>query len=459
VRRLLLLAALLSLALPSAAEAKPFVVGHGQNGGIAIDDAGTVYVGWQVDVYGPGDAVQFCVVPPRATACGSQVTIPFPGKGYNASRVSVLHPAPGVIDVIEPRTTGSDAFTYLARSTDGGRTFGPARRIAGEAFEGGVQAPDGRIALVSGPTTLTVGLFAPDGSSARSRGSVLGPYLEGVFDDIAVSGGETLGAGSDATNTHAFRLPAGGDPNDAAAWQQIDPPPNSREPAVAGLPGGFAAMLEPSGNGPDLFVQRLEGLGWSPPVNVAPAVGNFEFRLSSNARGRLTAAITQGAYHLHYSTSTDGGVLWSSVVDAVNWGHDLPDAMQVSTNSSGAGAAVVHLPFGDDSVRVARFTPRTSPVARRKLRGRRVQVRSICDDGKLSLVVEAAKGTRQVKPSSFLRKARFGRARGAHRRFRTRFRARYVLHRRHARIPVRVIPRHGKARTLRLRVRGCFRTS
>jgi hypothetical protein len=34
-----------------------------------------------------------------------------------------------------------------------------------------------------------------------------------------------------------------------------------------------------------------------------------------------------------------------------------------------------------------------------------------------------------------------------------------VLRRRHARIPVRVVPRRGKARTLRLKVRGCRRTS
>ena len=51
--RRLLLAALLSLALPTVAEAKPFKVGTGQNAGIAIDDAGTIYVGWQVNV---GDA-------------------------------------------------------------------------------------------------------------------------------------------------------------------------------------------------------------------------------------------------------------------------------------------------------------------------------------------------------------------------------------------------------------------
>jgi hypothetical protein len=458
VRRLLL-AALLSLALPSAAEAKPFVVGTGQHGGIAIDDGGTIYVGWQVDVYGPGDAVQFCLVPPKGTACASRTTIPFPGKGFNRSRVSVILPAPGIVDVIEPRTTGSDAFTYLARSNDGGHTFGPAHQIAAEAFEGGVLGRNGQVALVAGPTTLHAGLFAPDGSARKAHGSALGPFLEGVIDDVASNGSETLAAGSDASHTHAFRLPPTGDPNNPAAWQQIDPAPNGREPALAGLPGGFAAMLEPSTTGGNLFVQRLEGAGWSPPVPIGPAVGNFEFRLAGNPRGRLTAAITQGAYHLHYATSTDGGVLWSSLVDAVNWGHELTDALQVATNASGAGAAVVDLSLGDKSVRVARFTPKTAPVARRRINKARVQVRSICDDGKLSLVVEAAKGTRQVKPASVLRRARFGRAKGARRGFRTRFRARYTLHRRHARIPVRVTPRKGKPRTLRLRVRGCLRTS
>ena len=87
-----------------------------------------------------------------------------------------------------------------------------------------------------------------------------------------------------------------------------------------------------------------------------------------------------------------------------------------------------------------------------------MQIRSICDDDKLSVVVEAARGTRRVAPATVLRRARFGRARGARRGFRTRFRARYELRRRTARIPVRVIPRRGKARTLRLRVRRCGAT-
>jgi hypothetical protein len=295
VRRLLLLAALLSLAVPSAASAKPIKVGNGQNPGIAMDDAGTAYVGWQINTYQPGDAVQFCVLPAKATACAAAPVVAFPGQGYNRSRVSVLLPAPNVVDVIVPRTVGRGAYSYLARSVDGGRTFAPARQISGAGFAEASGGPNGSVALVDGPTTTRAGLFAADGSSARSPGAELGPYLEGVFTDIAASGQETLAVGSDAGRTHAFRLPAGGDPNNAAAWQQIDPGPG-REPEAASLPGGFALLLEPVATGAaSLFVQRLEGNAWSPPVGIFPAVSNNGFALTSNINGRLTALITYSA--------------------------------------------------------------------------------------------------------------------------------------------------------------------
>jgi hypothetical protein len=433
VRRLLP-AALLLLAAAPVADAAPFTVGAGQHGGIAVDDGGTTYVGWQINTYDPGDAVQFCVLPPGRTRCASSVTIPFPGKGYNRSRVSVLLPAPNVVDVIVPRTdVANHAHTFLARSSDGGRSFGPAVQIAEETFAAGVQGPGGRVALIDGPTTTRAGLFSPNGADAAAVGSELGPFLEGVFNDVASAGEEVLAAGSDAQRTHAFRLGAGGNPNDPAAWQQIDPA-LGREPQVAGVPGGFAAMLEPIENFAPLFTQRLEGAAWSPPVPLAPAVSNVDFRLVGNAEGRLTALITVARY------------------------RDYPDALEAGMASDGRGAAVVDFSLGDKSVRVTRFSPRASRVARRRFGSARVQLRSVCDGDKLSLVVEAARGNRRVAPQTVLRRARFGRARGARRGFSGDFRARYELRRRHARIPVRVTPRRGKARSLRLRVRRCGAT-
>jgi hypothetical protein len=448
---------LLGLAAP--AQAASFSVGTGQNGGVAVDDAGTTYVGWQVNVGDPGDAVQLCVLPPRTTRCASNVTIPFPGSGYNASRVSVLLPAPGTVDVIVPRTNlGPGAFTFLARSTDGGRTFAPAVAIAGDGFEQGVLGPGGRVALVSG-VVLQAGLFSPAGADAGKKGSSLGQVLDGEFSDIAASGEEVLAAGSYTGTSHVYRLPAGADPNEPESWQQTaDPAPGARQPELAGIPGGFAAMLEPSGaTERSLIVQRLEGVGWSPPVAVAP-VGNNDFELLGNARGRLTALVTDSPPNrLRYTTSTDGGVLWSSLVTVALY-SEFSNALEGGMASDGRGAAVVDYEFAGNSVRVARFSPRTSPVKRRRFGRSRVQVRSICDRDDLSLVVEAARGNRRISPGAVLRRARFGHARGARRGFRSKFRARYELSRPHVRIPVRVTPRRGKSRTLRLRVRRCSAT-
>jgi hypothetical protein len=453
-------AVLLLLAAPSAATAKTVRLGTGQNPGVAVDDAGTAYVAWQIDTYGPGDAVQFCLIPPRRSRCGSQVTIPFPGQGYNRSRASVLLPAPNVVDVIVPRTNGRGANSYRARSLDGGHTFGPAVAISGDGFLEAVQGPGGRVGLVDGPTTTRAGLFASDGSSAATGGRTLGPFLEGVFTDIAASGEEVLAAGGDAQTTHAFRLGAGGDPNKVAAWQQLDPA-KGREPALAGLPGGFAVMLEPSGPVAGyLFVQRLEGATWSPPVSLIPAVNNNGFQLAGSSKGRLTAVVNYSAYRLVYMTSTDGGVLWSSDVNLGNF-DEYPSGLEVATNASGAGAAVFADAFGAKAIHATRFTPRTAPVVRTRFHrvGARVQVRSTCSgDKQLSLVVEAARGNRRIAPSSVLRRASFRSTRSARRGFRSKFRARYVLRRRHARIPVRVVPRRGKARTLRLGVRRCGAT-
>ena len=456
--RRVLPAALVLLGLAAPAQAAGFSVGPGQNGGVAVDDAGTTYVGWQVNVGDPGDAVQLCVLPPRTTRCASNVTIPFPGSGYNASRVSVLLPAPGTVDVIVPRTNLGDAFTFLARSTDGGRTFAPAVAIAGEGFEQGVLGPGGRVALVSG-LVLQAGLFSPGGADAGTKGSSLGQVLDGQFNDIAASGEEVLAAGSYTGTSHVYRLPAGANPNEPESWQQLaDPAPGARQPELAGIPGGFAAMLEPSGaTERSLLVQRLEGVGWSPPVAVAP-VGNNDFELLGNARGRLTALVTDSPPNrLRYTTSTDGGVLWSSLVTVALYG-EFTSALEGGMASDGRGAAVVDYPFGGKSVRVARFSPRTSPVKRRRFGRSRVQVRSLCDRDDLSLVVEAARGNRRIAPGAVLRRARFGHARGTRRGFRTRFRARYELSRPRVRIPVRVTPRRGKSRTLRLPVRRCGAT-
>jgi hypothetical protein len=99
--KIVVLAALVAGLLVAPANAAPhFVVGQGENPGVAVDAAGTAYIGWQVNVHADtGDAVQLCVLPAGARACTSVATIPFPGTGFDNGRVSVLLPAPGVVQV------------------------------------------------------------------------------------------------------------------------------------------------------------------------------------------------------------------------------------------------------------------------------------------------------------------------------------------------------------------------
>ena len=282
-----------------------------------------------------------------------------------------------------------------------------------------------------------------------------------MFTDIAASGEEVLAAGRDAGTTHAFRLGAGGDPNDAAAWQQLDPA-KGREPALAGLPGSFAVMLEPSGpSAGSLFVQRLEGAAWSPPVPLIPAVNNNGFQLAGNTKGRLTAVINYSAYRLVYMTSTDGGVLWSSDVNIGNF-DEYPSALQVCHQRDGRRRGGLRRRVRRQGrarhALHARAPPRSragaSAASARACRSAApAAATSSCRSSSRRPAATAGSRPRPscAGPASAAPAAPAAASA-------SKFRARYDLRRRTARIPVRVTPRRGKARTLRLRVRRCGAT-
>lgn len=455
--RRLLLAAVLVVGLSAPASAAPITVGTGQNGDVAIADDGTAYVGWGVNVGDPGDAVAFCVLPATARACAVNLTLAFPGQGFGIGRVSVLLPAPGVVDVVVPREEQARYSVYLARSTDGGRTFAAPVRIGATRFEQAAAGPGGRVALVGG-LALNANVVPADGSAGSTDGVALGEVLDGQFNDIATQGEEVIAAGSNAFHTRAYRLPAAAKADDPAAWQPLADP-LGRQPELAGGPAGLAAMLEPSDRSPSgLFVQRLEGAAWSPPIVILPTSNN-DFRLMQNARGRLTAVSTsfsvdRSRYELSYTTSTDGGVLWSSPATVADYGDEYVGALQVATAGDGRGVTIVDNSTSDHLVRVARFSPRSAPVALRRFGSARVQARAVCDRGAVRVVVEAARGARRTAPGSVLRRAIFGRARHARRTFAGRFAARYEV-RRGTRVRVRLVPRRGRSRTLILPVRRC----
>jgi hypothetical protein len=465
--RAVVLAALMVVLAAQPARATPhFIVGTGQNPGVAVNALGTAYIGWKVNVYADqGDAVQLCVLPAGARACSSLTTIPFPGAGYNLGRVSVLLPgAPGVVQVTVGRDQGPDYNQYVATSGDGGVSFGaPVAFGSGFGIENDV-LPDGRIVSDgNGAGNLSGAAYAPDGSQAAISRTSLDD--RGQFPDIAVQGADAYIAGSAAGPSAVVRLPAGANWVDPAAWQHL-PDVNGEQPEIAPGPLGPVVLLEPPpfSKREELFTQRWTGLRWTAPVDVGGVSYDSSFALADSG-SRLTgiwAVDPPGfPYLLDMVTSSDGGALWSSEATlAVS-----PTALytlELATNAAGHGVAVNG---GDTEARpiwVYVIDPRKANAARARFGDTTVQLRTDLGDcvseQRVHLRVQAARGGDLVSPSGVLRSARVSvsRSRILHRsRWSTLVDLRRTRAKRTAR--VRLVPRHGRPRTLRLAVRGCGR--
>lgn len=443
-----------------------FIVGTGQNPGVAVDALGTAYIGWKVNVYAPqGDAVQLCVLPARARACASLATIPFPGAGYNLGRVSVLLPgAPGVVQVTVGRDLGPNYNQYVATSGDGGVTFGaPVAFGSGFGIENDV-LPDGR--LVSdgnGAGTLSGAAYAPNGAQAGIDRTSLDD--RGQFPDIAVQGADAYIAGSAAGPSAVVRLPAGADWTNPAAWQHV-PDVNGEQPEIAPGPLGPVALLEPPpfSKRDELFTQRWTGLRWTAPVDVGGISYNSSFALAGSGT-RLTGIFAGDPpgfdYLLNMVTSTDGGALWSSEA-TIAVSPTALYTLELATAPDGSGVAVDGGSTEARPIWVYVIDPRKANVARARFGDTMVQARTDLGDcvseQRVHLRIQAARGGDLVSPSGVLRSARVSvsRSRILHR---SRWSTLVDLRRTRAKrtATVRLVPRHGRARTLHLAVRGCGR--
>jgi hypothetical protein len=228
------------------------------------------------------------------------------------------------------------------------------------------------------------------------------------------------------------------------------------------------ALLEPTPGArrEQLFTQRWTGARWTAPVDVGGVSYNSSFALAG-AGTRVTglwAVDPPGFdYLLDMVTSTDGGTLWSSEATLAVSPTALY-SLELATTPAGHGVAVNG---GDTEARpiwVYVIDPRRANVARARFGDTTVQLRTDLGDcvseERVRLRVQAARGGDLVSPSGVLRSARVSvsRSRILHRsRWSTLVDLRRVRAKRTAR--VRLVPRHGRARTLRLAVRGCGRVA
>jgi hypothetical protein len=324
--------------------------------------------------------------------------------------------------------------------------------------------PDGRIVSDgNGAGNLSGAAYAPDGSQADIGRTSLDD--RGQFPDIAVQGADAYVAGSLAGPSAVVRLPAGANWVDPAAWQHL-PDVNGEQPEIAPGPLGPIALLEPTpfSRREELFTQRWTGLRWTAPVDVGGVSYNSSFALAGSGT-RLTGiwAVDPPGFNylLDMVTSTDGGALWSSEATLAVSPTALY-SLELATNPAGRGVAVNGGDTDPRPIWVYVIDPRKANVARARFGDTMVQLRTDLGDcvseERVRLRVQAARGGDLVSPSGVLRSARVSvrRSRILHR---SRWSTLVDLRRARAKrtATVRLVPRHGRARTLRLAVRGCGR--
>ena len=454
---------LLTAAAPAGA-ARTATVGPGFGPGIAVDPAGTAYAAWKFDDGSESSPViRFCTLARNASGCAAPpVALPFV-NAYNVGAVGVLLPAPGVVDVVTGRNDGSDQSAQLARSTDGGRTFGPSVRLGGSTEVDRVALlPDGRVAVAGGALKLAAAPFRSDGADGGSEAPVLSEELNGQSGaDVAGLGGDVYAAGSTSTatptTTRAFRLPAGANPFDGTSWQPLPPQRGGRVRLAAG-PAGLVALLDtaPTRVG-RVVVQRLEGSTWSPPVDLGGE--SYEQDIDQDAAGRLhmVGARSSAGGVLTYTRSDDGGALWSqrtALTGAPLEAFDL--GLAVGPDGRGASIQSTEAPE-NQPIRVRWIEPRRVPQATVQVGDAFVQVRSRCRRGReVNVEARASRGGRRVAVGTVLRSATFS-GRGARVRTQRRHTARLRLRRSTSATTVRarLRPRSGAVVRAAFRAVGC----
>ena len=272
------------------------------------------------------------------------------------------------------RSSG-DYAVWVARSADGGRSFGAPVAVA-EGFTGPtVVSPDGRLGLVSDAASTTVGSPRLDGLDiGRDR-----PTLTTItpFASITTIPAGTVVASSDARDSAAWLLANGADGFNGAAWQRLPPLGPGRQPSVSGGPAGLGMVIERDNRG--LYFRRLDGAAWARARSIGGASTNDGFDLTQDGTGRLYAAwadnpVSARSTRIEAVRSNDRGATWSSIVKLGTLrGGVFGEPLQVAVGPDGRGVVAS---FDDASgsgtghlgpVSVQRISPARVPVAQRRV--------------------------------------------------------------------------------------------
>ena len=359
---LTLAASLVMLALATPADAAVFDLSEDPNAekpDIAVDDAGTSHVVWNVQSEGFGDnTLVYCRVPRGARACASTQTWVLPGE---ISRQWVNITGDGQVLLTVERCCFAGMRLYMLSSGDGGDGFSAPLAVAetfwgwGEEVEpgpgdfslsaagGGGGCNDGvnySAIPLSGVTTTWAAITAScfEGEQYASIG-----FPDPLTPLVAYRGWE-------AERVFFRRWSGSGDYNDAASWGPVTQVPGGGgdEPKLAsGVRGVYLMFRAPKYPHP-YHVRRYDGANFpsssdrvvSDPKGGAPIFRDF----FEDGDGSLHSVFLQRdekeVRGLRQAVSTDGGKNWQ--LTAVARGKATEDLYnpRVGAAPDGGGAVV-----------------------------------------------------------------------------------------------------------------------
>lgn len=363
MRRSLLLAALLCMALAPAAHAgTPFTVGEGRAPHLIVDGAGTAHVVWNNEA----SQIFYCQVPRGATACAAPPTVLDVGLEYGAAATYLVPGGGGTLYWVMPHYVNGE--TYVWTSTDNGATWGPRSKLYD--FGGGTDSTEpvlgpraGEITFAAWNTSPTVWGAALDaGESAKDDRSTLSGG--GGYDLMVAPTGDggLVGVTNDLANASFFRMAPGADPSDQGAWSGANPIGPGRDTRLAGGPGGaYMLATVPHGDGgAHQEIRKWTGSGFSPPFSI-PEYGYIN-DIHVGPSGAVAAIFrVNGGHRLRMATSTDGGGNYALSTIAID--DVVMDSMDVALAPDDRGWATYTGGGGSSGARVQIRVVETTPVA------------------------------------------------------------------------------------------------
>jgi hypothetical protein len=310
---------------------QPFQVGTGDHPDIAVDPAGTAHVVWNEynGAANTPDPIHYCRIPRGTTACSVEKVLnaPLDSTGRNTY---VFVPSAGRVIIESYRCCGDGEGNYLFESTDGGDTFGAARRIG---------KLDHQQDAAFGPGDAVSGARADASVEAYQRMPLSGPppATQANFDSgISIPTHAAVGIFTDSTPVQVFSdgdhesfvRHNSGDFNNGSNWTSATPlSPVGGEPRMAGGPTGVVLLdLQGSSAARTLVARKFDGTSFGAGVNVSetgdPIVADLSAEPQSGAFHAVWVANGESPNELRWASSADG-LTWTSpqtVVanDAVN---------------------------------------------------------------------------------------------------------------------------------------------